>query len=67
MPDLPDARFPVTPGCAGTAAKTPVRRLVAENRLSPDDFIWPLFVIDGEKQKIPSIRCRACSAIHRMS
>ena len=26
------------------------RRLVAENRLSTDDLIWPLFVIDGENQ-----------------
>jgi len=24
------------------------RRLVAENRLSPDDLIWPFFVVDGE-------------------
>ena len=26
------------------------RRLVAENRLSTDDLIWPLFVIEGENQ-----------------
>ncbi|MFT6582717.1 MAG: porphobilinogen synthase [Alphaproteobacteria bacterium] len=25
-----------------------VRRLVAENKVTPDDFIWPLFVVDGE-------------------
>src|SRR3954465_746780 len=27
------------------------RRLVAENRLSPDDLIWPLFVIDGHNTR----------------
>ena len=26
------------------------RRLVAENRLSTDDLIWPLFVIEGDQQ-----------------
>jgi len=26
------------------------RRLVAENTLSPTDFIWPVFVIDGENK-----------------
>jgi len=29
------------------------RRLVAETRLSPDDFIWPLFVIDGDGIREP--------------
>lgn len=52
MPDLPDARFPVT-RMRRNRREDAVRRLVAENRLSPDDFIWPLFVIDGEKQKVP--------------
>jgi porphobilinogen synthase len=27
------------------------RRLVAENALSPADFIWPVFVIDGENKR----------------
>jgi porphobilinogen synthase len=27
------------------------RRLVAESRLSPDDFIWPIFIIDGENHE----------------
>jgi porphobilinogen synthase len=27
------------------------RRLVAENRLSPADLIWPLFVIEGEGKR----------------
>src|SRR5262249_31896497 len=32
------------------------RRLVAENTLSASDFIWPLFVIDGENRReaVPS-------------
>jgi porphobilinogen synthase len=29
------------------------RRLVAENRLSVDDLIWPLFVHDGPEEEIP--------------
>ena len=29
------------------------RRLVAENRLSTDDLIWPFFVIEGENQLEP--------------
>lgn len=30
-----------------------VRRLVAENRLSVNDFIWPLFVVDGSRVQQP--------------
>ncbi|MDE2162578.1 MAG: porphobilinogen synthase [Alphaproteobacteria bacterium] len=29
------------------------RALVAENTLSPADFIWPVFVIDGDKKRVP--------------
>ncbi len=29
------------------------RRLVAEHRLSPSDLIWPMFVVDGEAQRVP--------------
>ena len=29
------------------------RRLVAENTLSPSDFIWPVFVIEGENKREP--------------
>lgn len=29
------------------------RRLVAEHRLSADDLIWPLFVVEGEGQRLP--------------
>ena len=33
------------------------RRLVAENTLSPADFIWPIFIVDGEKKReaVPSM------------
>jgi porphobilinogen synthase len=33
------------------------RKLVAENRLSASDFIWPVFVVDGEKRReaVPSM------------
>lgn len=29
------------------------RRLVAENRLSTDDLIWPVFIVEGENQRQP--------------
>jgi porphobilinogen synthase len=29
------------------------RKLVAENTLSPSDFIWPIFVVDGDKRREP--------------
>ena len=29
------------------------RKLVAENTLSASDFIWPIFVVDGEKKREP--------------
>jgi porphobilinogen synthase len=29
------------------------RRMVAENSLSPADFIWPIFLIDGDKKREP--------------
>ena len=39
------------------------RRLVAENRLSVDDLIWPLFVIEGE-QKTEMIDAMPGVALH---
>ena len=30
----------------------PVRRMVAENILTPADFIWPVFVVEGEGQRV---------------
>ncbi len=29
------------------------RRLVAEHRLGVDDLIWPLFVVEGDNQRVP--------------
>jgi len=29
------------------------RALVAEHSLSPSDFIWPLFVVDGQDKRVP--------------
>jgi len=29
------------------------RRLVRENRVDPDDLIYPVFVVDGTKQRVP--------------
>ncbi|HEV2651819.1 MAG TPA: porphobilinogen synthase [Rhizomicrobium sp.] len=29
------------------------RKLVAENTLSPSDFIWPIFIVDGNKKREP--------------
>ena len=29
------------------------RRLVAENVLTPDDLIWPLFLVDGGERRTP--------------
>ena len=30
-----------------------IRRLVRETTLSPDDLIWPLFVMEGEDEEVP--------------
>jgi len=30
-----------------------IRRLVAENRVTPNDFIWPVFIQEGAKQRTP--------------
>src|ERR1700733_5825091 len=30
-----------------------VRRMVRENVLTADDLIWPLFLIDGERLRVP--------------
>ena len=29
------------------------RRLIQENNLTPNDFILPIFIIDGKKKRIP--------------
>jgi porphobilinogen synthase len=35
------------------------RRLVRENHLTPDDLIYPVFVLEGENS---ARRCRRCPA-----
>ncbi len=40
------------------------RRLVRENRLSADDLIWPIFVIEGDNRRVP---IDAMPAIARLS
>ncbi|QJE72661.1 porphobilinogen synthase [Aerophototrophica crusticola] len=61
MPD--DRRLPTLPSLAGggfprtrlrrNRADAFTRRLVAENRLSVDDLVWPVFVVEGENQRQP--------------
>src|SRR3546814_10311083 len=53
MPQIPfTGAFPATrPRRNRTDPWT--RRLVAENRLSVDDLIWPVFVREGEGQREP--------------
>ena len=36
------------------------RRLVAENRLTPDDLIWPIFVIEGKATREPISAMPGC-------
>ena len=38
------------------------RRLVAENVLSASDLIWPLFLIDGDKRRVPVAAMPASTA-----
>ena len=52
MPDFPTTGFPAI-RMRRNRREDAVRRLVAENTLTPSDFIWPLFVVDGVKAKIP--------------
>ncbi|MHC4973822.1 MAG: porphobilinogen synthase [Planctomycetota bacterium] len=47
------ARLPIRPRRNRTSDA--VRRLVRETTLSPSDLIWPLFVVEGEKQPIGSM------------
>jgi porphobilinogen synthase len=51
-PDMPAPGFPATRMRRMRQAEWS-RRLMRENRLSADDLIWPIFVVDGENQKIP--------------
>lgn len=49
---MTNARFPTTR--MRRNRRTPwSRSLVAENRLSPSDFIWPIFIAGGSGQRVP--------------
>ncbi len=48
----PTPRFPAT-RLRRTRSAPWSRRLVAENHLATSDLIWPMFVLDGEKQSEP--------------
>jgi len=48
----PHARYPRTRMRRNRKADW-ARRLVAENTLSPDDLIWPVFVIEGQDRSDP--------------
>ena len=52
MSSLPSRRFPRV-RLRRNRADDWNRRLVAEHRLSVDDLIWPLFVIEGEGRRQP--------------
>ena len=42
------------------------RRLVRENVVTADDLIWPLFLIEGEKQRVPrALDARRRAAVGR--
>ncbi len=51
-PDMPAAGFPAT-RLRRTRATDWSRRMVRENRLTVDDLIWPIFLIDGERHREP--------------
>jgi len=53
---LPDARYPTTRMRRNRRTDW-LRRLVRETRVSVDDLIWPIFIVDGEdeRQPVPSM------------
>jgi porphobilinogen synthase len=52
LPDMPAPGFPAT-RLRRTRAHDWSRRLVRETRLTVDDLIWPIFLIEGEKRREP--------------
>lgn len=56
MTGLPLGRFPTYRPRRNRTSDS-VRRLVAENRLTVDDLIWPIFLVDGEgvRDPVPSL------------
>jgi porphobilinogen synthase len=57
MSPVTAARLPLARRPRRLRRTEPIRRLVRETRLSPDDFIYPLFVCEGEgvRREIPSM------------
>jgi porphobilinogen synthase len=51
-PLMPAAGFPATRMRRARQAEWS-RRLVRENRLTADDLIWPIFIMDGENKRVP--------------
>jgi len=49
---MPEPRFPAI-RMRRLRAKPWSRAVVAENTLTPADFIWPLFVVEGENKRVP--------------
>ena len=49
---MPDPRFPAI-RMRRLRANAWSRALVAENTLTPSDFIWPLFVVEGVGKRVP--------------
>ena len=43
------------------------RRMVAENNLTPADFIYPMFVIPGEGQRKGGLDARRRTSLHRFA
>ncbi len=63
MPTIPPTRFPLTRPRRARATKWS-RRLMAENVVSVDDLIWPIFVMDGKGHREP---VAAMPGVERMS
>ncbi len=51
-PTMPERGFPATRMRRVRQAEWS-RRLARENRVTADDLIWPIFVVDGENQRVP--------------
>ena len=49
---FPPARFPATRMRRNRRTDW-LRRLVRETQVTVEDLIWPVFVVDGESQRVP--------------
>jgi len=55
------ARLPIRP--RRNRKNAAIRSLVRETALSPGDFIWPLFVTEGERQRVPIGSMPGCARL----